>query len=96
MLDGLYGFGPGQFKPYVGAGVGTQDVTARIPGSQDHDWVAAYQVRGGVGYGFSQRIFGSIEYRWEQGQKPKLSLAGVPAKLEIKRHGLLVGLNYKL
>lgn len=96
MLNGLYGFGPGELKPYLGAGVGAQDVSARVPGSEDHAWVPAYQLRGGVSYSFTQKIFGSLEYRWENGKAPNLRLSGIPAKLEIKRHGILVGLNYHL
>jgi hypothetical protein len=29
------------------------------------------------------------------GSKPHFSLAGIPAKLEVNRHGFVVGMNYK-
>ena len=98
MLNSVYRLAPSdaKLKPYVGAGFGAEELATRIPGSIDRDWVPAYQVRGGVSYGFSQKLFGSIEYRWQKGQMPKLSVSGIPAKLEIKKRGFVVGVNYKL
>jgi opacity protein-like surface antigen len=98
MLNGLYIFDNGawEMKPFVGAGIGALDVSQRLSGSTDHDWVAAYQVRGGVAYGFSQKLLGRLEYRWTQGEKPHFGIAGLPAKIDIKRDGFHVGLDYHL
>ena len=97
MLNGLYEFnGDGwHMKPYVGAGFGMIDVNQRILGANGNDWSTAYQVRGGVTLGLSQKLLGSLEYRWTMGSKPHFSLAGIPTKLEVDRHGFVLGFNYK-
>jgi len=97
MLNGLYEFSDGAWhmKPYVGAGFGMIDVNARIQGLNGNDWATAYQFRGGISLGFTQKLFGNVEYRWTMGSKPRFSLGGIPTKLEIDRHGFTVGVNYK-
>jgi opacity protein-like surface antigen len=97
MLNGLYEFSDGAWrtKPYLGAGVGVVELNARMLGISNNDWIAAYQLRGGVALGFTQKLVGSFEYRWTNGSKPHFSLAGIPTKLEVDRHGFVVGVNYK-
>jgi len=97
MLNGLYEFsGDGwHMKPYVGAGFGMIDVNERVLGANGTDWTTAYQVRGGVTMGLTQKLLGSFEYRWTMGSKPHFSLAGIPTKLEVDRHGFVLGFNYK-
>jgi len=97
MLNGLYEFTDGvwHMKPYVGAGFGMIDVNQTILGANGNDWATAYQVRGGVTLGLSQKLLGSLEYRWTMGSKPHFSLAGIPTKLEVDRHGFVLGFNYK-
>ena len=97
MFNGLYEFSDGawRMKPYVGAGLGVVDANARILGETRNDWVTAYQLHGGVTLGFTQKVAGSLEYRWTMGSKPNFSLAGIPTKLEIDRHGFVLGVNYK-
>jgi len=97
MLKGMYEFSGGAWhmSPYVGAGFGVVDANARILGATNNDWVSAYQVQGGINLGFTQKLAGSLEYRWTMGSKPHFSLAGIPAKLEVNRHGFVVGMNYK-
>jgi opacity protein-like surface antigen len=97
MLNGLYEFTDGvwRMKPYVGAGFGMIDVNQRALGASGNDWAAAYQVRGGVTMGLTQKLLGSFEYRWTMGSKPHFSLAGIPTKLEVDRHGFVLGFNYK-
>ena len=67
----------------------------RILGISGSDWVSAYQLRGGVTLGFNQKLLGSLGYQWSMGSKPHLSLAGIPTKVEIDRHGFVLGINYK-
>jgi opacity protein-like surface antigen len=98
MLNGMYEFtddGAWHMKPYVGAGFGMIDVNQSILGVAGNDWTTAYQVRGGVTLGLSQKLLGSLEYRWTMGSKPHFSLAGIPTKLEVDRHGFVLGFNYK-
>lgn len=96
-LKGMYEFRDGEWhmKPYVGAGFGMIDVNEHILGVAENDWVGAYQLRGGVTLGFTQKLLGSLEYRWAMGSKPHFSLAGIPTKLEVDRHGFVLGINYK-
>ena len=97
MLNGMYEFSDGAWRmsPYVGAGFGVVDSNARVLGATSNDWVSAYQLQGGINLGFTQKLAGSLEYRWTMGSRPHFSLAGIPAKLEVNRHGFVVGMNYK-
>ncbi len=96
-LKGLYEFTNGDWhiKPYLGAGFGFTDLNARMLGIAGSDWTADYQLHGGVSLGFTQKLIGSLEYRWTMGSKPNFALAGIPTKLEIDRHRLVLGFNYK-
>ena len=96
-LNGLYEFSDGawRMKPYFGAGFGPTDTNGRLLGIGDSDRLAAYQLRGGIALGFTQKLIGSLEYRWSMGSKPNFLLAGVPTKVELDRHGFVVGFNYK-
>ena len=96
-LNGLYEIRDGawQIKPYVGAGFGVMAMNARILGMNNSNWVNGYEFHGGITMGFSQKLLGSLGYQWTMGSKPHFSLAGIPTKLEIDRHGFTVGINYK-
>jgi opacity protein-like surface antigen len=96
-LKGMYEFTDGAWhvKPYVGAGLGVVDVDAHNLGMTGNEWATAYQLHGGVALGFTQKLVGSLEYRWTNGSKPSFALAGVPTKVEVDRHGFVVGFNYK-
>lgn len=97
MLNGIYEFSDGSWrmKPYIGAGFGTVDLSDRLLGNSAKDRVTDYQLRGGVTLGLTQKLLGSLEYRWTNGSKPYLSFAGIPARFEIDRHGFLAGMHYR-
>jgi opacity protein-like surface antigen len=96
MLRGLYAFnGSSPFSPYIGGSFGIIDVNQRLLGFQSNDWTAAYQVRSGLKYSLSAKLFGSVEYQWTDGEKPHFSVSGVSTKVEFPSHGFLVGMNYK-
>lgn len=96
-LKGMYEFSEGAWhmKPYIGAGFGVVDMNQHVLGISGNQWVSAYQLRGGVTLGFTQKLVGSLEYRWTNGSKPTFALAGVPTKVEVDRHGFTIGFNYK-
>jgi opacity protein-like surface antigen len=96
-LNGLYELSDGAWhlKPYIGAGFGIMDANARILGATSNDWISAYQLHGGISLGFTQKLVGSLEYRWAMGSKPNFSLAGIPTKVEIDRHRFVLGVNFK-
>ena len=97
LLNGLYEIRDGawQIKPFVGLGFGWTDFNSHILGANAGDWSSGYQFRGGVTLGFNQKLLGSLGYEWTMGSKPHFSLAGIPTKLEVDRHGFVLGINYK-
>ena len=97
MLKGMYEFSDGAWRmsPYVGAGFGVANANARILGATNNEWTGTYQFQGGLNLGFTQKLMGSLEYHWTMGSKPHFSLAGIPTKLEVSRHGFVLGVNYK-
>jgi opacity protein-like surface antigen len=96
-LAGIYEFSEGTWRlaPFVGVGFGTIDIGERLLGNGIYDRPTAYQLRGGVTVGMTQKLFDGVEYRWTNGSRPYLSLTGVPAKLEVNNHGFLAGVNYR-
>jgi hypothetical protein len=85
MLSGLYEFSDGNWhlKPFLGVGFGMIDVSTRLLGRNADDRLAAYQLRGGVSLALSQKLLGSVGYQWTMGSKPRLTLAGIPTKIEL-------------
>ncbi len=98
MLSGIYEFSSGawRLRPYVGAGVGVIDVSARLLGHEQNSIMPDVQFKGGLKYNITQKILGSFEWRWSHGSKPTFALGGVPTKFQLKRGGFLIGVNYKL
>ena len=92
MLNGMYEFSGGDWhiSPYIGAGFGVVDANSRVLGATDNEWVGAYQVQGGISFGFTQRLIAKFEYQWTMGSSGRLSLDNV----EVSRHSFLVGVNY--
>ena len=98
MLSGLYELDRGawRLKPYVGAGIGVIDVSQRLLGHEQTTILPDFQFKGGVKYSITQKLFGSLEWRWSHGSKPTFALAGVPTKFLLKGEGFLVGVTYRL
>jgi opacity protein-like surface antigen len=97
MLNGLYEINNGSWhlKPYIGGGLGFIDANPHVLGQTNSQWVTAYQLHGGVQLGFTEKLFGSLEYRWTAGSKPGFYVAGIPTKLNINQHGFTIGFDYK-
>jgi opacity protein-like surface antigen len=93
MLRGMYEFSDGDWhlSPYVGGGFGMMEANARVPLPVNNAWVGAYQVRGGVSLGFTEKLIGSLEYRWTIGSTPLFSLANI----EVSRHSFVIGVHYR-
>ena len=83
-------------KPYIGIGLGVADPSTGLLGRDDGSFLPAFQLRGGVDYSMTQKLFGKLEYRWSQGNKPSLRIEGVPADFQLRKGGFRVGLNYHL
>lgn len=82
--------------PYVGAGIGYQNIGANIAGLQDSDWKPAYQAEAGLRADVSQKVSVFGEYRFSQSEAADLSNAGVSAHQHFADHGLLAGLTYHM
>jgi opacity protein-like surface antigen len=93
MLRGVYEFSDGDWhlSPYVGGGFGMMEANARVPLPANNAWVGAYQVRGGVSLGFTERLIGTLEYRLTIASTPLFSLADI----EVSRHSFVIGVHYR-
>jgi opacity protein-like surface antigen len=93
MLSGIYEFSDGDWhlSPYVGGGFGMMEANARVPLPVNNAWVGAYQVRGGFSLGLTERLIGTLEYRWTIGSTPLFSLANI----EVSRHSFVIGVHYR-
>jgi opacity protein-like surface antigen len=70
------------------------DLSARTQTTTD--WVSGYPFTGGVSIGFTQKLIGSLGYRWTYGEKGHFALGNVPAKIDIGANRLVLGLDYHL
>jgi opacity protein-like surface antigen len=82
--------------PYVGAGLGYQNIGANVAGLHDADWKPAYQAEAGLRTDISPKISVFGEYRFSQSEAADLSSGGVSAHQHFADHGLLAGLTYHL
>ena len=73
MVKGQYDLTHGtQFTPYVGVGVGAQNVGASIAGAHDPDWKPAYQAEAGLRTNISDKVSVFGEYRFSQSEAADL------------------------
>ncbi len=82
--------------PYVGAGIGYQNVGASIAGAHDADWKPAYQAEAGLRKDISDKVSVFGEYRFSQSEAADLDLGGVDAHQHFSDHGVLAGLTYHM
>ncbi|HEY2035260.1 MAG TPA: outer membrane beta-barrel protein [Rhizomicrobium sp.] len=85
-----------QFTPYVGVGVGAQNVGASINGVHDADWKPAYQAEAGLRTNISDKVSLFGEYRFSQSEAADLTLGGASAHQHFADHGVLAGLTYHM
>lgn len=101
MLGGFanayYDFNPGgQWKPFVGAGIGFAKVDVDSFGINDDDTAFAWQLKAGVAHDFSDRLTGEVAYRY-------LGVNDIEVRGPLSRvdgdfsaNAVTVGLRYKL
>ena len=101
MLGGFanayYDFNPGgQWKPFVGAGIGFAKVDVDSFGINDDDTAFAWQLKAGVAHDFSDRLTGEVAYRYLGVND--IEVRGPLARVDgdFSANAVTVGLRYKL
>jgi opacity protein-like surface antigen len=97
MANATYDLLPNaRFTPYVGAGLGFQNIGGEVNGFSGRDWEPAYQAEAGLRTDISARasLFG--EYRFTQSESVTLTDGADNAHQHFSDHELLAGLSFKL
>ena len=97
MANATYDLLPNaQFTPYVGAGVGFENVGGQVGGLSGRAWEPAYQAEAGLRTDVSDRasLFG--EYRFSQSESVTLSDGTDSAHQHVSDHALLAGVSFKV
>jgi opacity protein-like surface antigen len=86
----------GPVTPYVGAGVGVQNVGGAVNGLSGRAWEPAYQAEAGLRTDLNDKasLFG--EYRFSQAESVRLTGGGDSANQHFADHALLAGLSFKV
>jgi opacity protein-like surface antigen len=84
------------FTPYVGAGLGFQNVGGVVGTLSGRDWKPAYQAEAGLRTYVSDNVSLFGEYRFSQSESVTLADATDTAHQHFADHGLLAGLSFKL
>lgn len=64
MVNGVYNFSTGGFRPYVGAGVGFGSSKYRLAGESEDDMGVAWQAKAGVVIPSSETVSWDVGYRY--------------------------------
>ena len=97
MVNTTYDFLPdATFTPYVGVGLGFQNVGGTIGGFRGRDWKPAYQAEGGLRTYVSDNVSLFGEYRFSQSESVTLSSPIDSAHQHFSDHALLAGLSFNL
>jgi opacity protein-like surface antigen len=97
MVNGQYDLmHDAKFTPYVGVGIGAQNVGASINGAHDSNWKPAYQAEAGLRTNISDKVSVFGEYRFSQSEAADLSLGGANVHQHFADHGILAGLTYHM
>jgi opacity protein-like surface antigen len=84
------------FTPYVGAGIGLQNVGGDIDGYTGRAWKPAYQAEAGLRSDLTQNVSLYGEYRFSQSESASLDDGTDVAHQHFSDHGLMAGLTYHL
>jgi opacity protein-like surface antigen len=82
--------------PYVGAGLGLQNVGGNVNGLTGRAWKPAYQAEAGLRDDISDKVSLFGEYRFSQSESVTLSNGTDNAQQHFSDHALLAGLSYHL
>jgi len=91
MANGVYNFGAGSFRPYVGAGVGFGSSKYRLAGESEDDIGLAWQLKAGVVIPGSQNMSWDIGYRYLSLPSFEISEAGASVDADGSAHIVSVG-----
>jgi OmpA-OmpF porin, OOP family len=97
MANATYDILPNaRFTPYVGAGLGVQNVGGQVDGLHGRAWEPAYQAEAGLRTDVTDHasLFG--EYRFSQSESVTLADAADSAHQHFADHALLAGVSFKL
>jgi len=97
MANATYDLLPNpMLTPYVGVGVGVQDISARADGFSGRGWSPAYQAEAGLRHDLTEQasLFG--EYRFSQAESVSLNDGPDIARQHFSDHALMAGLSFKL
>ena len=84
------------FTPYVGAGLGLQNVGGTVDGLRGRAWKPAYQAEAGLRTDVSTNIALFGEYRFSQSESVTLADSSDIAHQHFSDHALLAGLSFKI
>jgi opacity protein-like surface antigen len=97
MINTTYDFLPGaKFTPYVGIGLGFQNVGGTIGAFSGRDWKPAYQAEAGLRTYVSDNVSLFGEYRFSQSESVRLSSLVDSANQHFSDHAVLAGLSFNL
>lgn len=82
--------------PYIGAGIGLQEVGARIGALHGQNWEPAYQLDAGLRHQISKDVDLFGEYRFSQSEASHLDGGGLSANQHFSDHAILAGLRFHL
>lgn len=97
MINGKYDLMQDSITtPYVGAGLGFQNVGAKVAGMHGQNWKPAYQLEAGLRHEISDDVSVFGEYRWTQSESSEISGGGASARQNFSNNALLAGVTYSL
>jgi opacity protein-like surface antigen len=82
--------------PYVGAGLGLQNVGGEVAGYSGRAWKPAYQAEAGLRSDISRNVSLYGEYRFSQSESAQMNNGVDTAHQHFADHGLMAGLTYHI
>lgn len=86
----------GEVTPYIGAGLGFQNIGGNVNGLTGRQWRPAYQLEAGLRTHLSPDVSLFGEYRFSQSQAARLSDAATTVHQHFSNNAILAGLSYSL
>ena len=81
--------------PFVGAGLGVENLGGAINGDHGRAWKPAYQLEAGLRHDITDQVSLFGEYRFAQAEDTHFSAAADTGHQPFADHALLAGLSYK-